>query len=77
MGMAWQLYVLGGSWAGQMFDQHKSMAYKELHYHLFVARVWCTEWHYLWALSCYVAAAGKLLPPPHSSGQEWLSLMRW
>lgn len=66
MGMVWCPYVLGESCAGQMFAQHKSMAYKVLHYHLYMARVWCTEWHYLWALSSYTTAAGKLPPPPSS-----------
>lgn len=31
--------MLGRSCAGQMFTQHKNMAFKELHYHLYTARV--------------------------------------
>lgn len=73
MGMAWWPCMLGGSCAGQMFAQHESMAFKELHYHLYMAQVWCTGWHYLWALSSYVATAEKLPPPPSSWEQECLS----
>lgn len=51
----------------------KNMAFKELHYHLYTAGVLCTDWHYLQALSSYMAAAGKLPPPPGSQGQEQLS----
>lgn len=71
--MAWRPYMLGRGCTRQIFTRCDSIAFKQLHYHLYTVQLLLTEWHYLQTVSSCMAAAGKLPPSTSSRGQEWPS----